>query len=379
MGQASQKPQSPQTPAGEKMADAVHRQQDLLAEFEKIVTELNNVLANLEGSTLVKRLKAASRQQYRVAGRLGDSLDDSFGPGTDSNPDSECLTPPPKKPSSELAEVEAKSSDNISTIMDDLQAYFERRRFLKCKTVLEEMKSQDVVGALRQIADDLSSEPGLSIAQCEYWWDTLDRWAEDLVDPAKGGTARGSSARDSLPPAIVLEVLRILEGEVNLREETRVAQQARAALNTTEFAKRADKLSHTQDELERRVEKVTQEIRLLPDAKVQFPDEVRLLQVVAEIMHDATAILAPRDRSTGDRRRDRGHRAAASIAPHQSARGWRRRFVARRRRWRDHQGFRDRAVGSWRQSKREPRAWRRRASGRHRGAFASRRVSRRFG
>jgi hypothetical protein len=29
---------------------------------------------------------------------------------------------------------------------------------------------------------------GLSIAQAEFWSDTLDRWAEDLVDPASGGT-----------------------------------------------------------------------------------------------------------------------------------------------------------------------------------------------
>ena len=37
----------------------------------------------------------------------------------------------------------------------------------------------------------LRQEPppnGMSLAQTEYWSDTLDRWAEDLVDPAKGGT-----------------------------------------------------------------------------------------------------------------------------------------------------------------------------------------------
>ena len=114
--------------------------------------------------------------------------------------------------------------------MDDLQAYFERRKFLKFKTVLDDMKSQDVIGGLRQIADDLPGEPGLSIAECEFWWDTMDRWAEDLVDPACSGTCQCSGSPDSLPPAIVLEVLKILEGEVNLREETRVAEQARPAL-----------------------------------------------------------------------------------------------------------------------------------------------------
>ena len=54
------------------MEEAVAKQQDLLAEFEKIADELNRVLANLEGSTLVKRLKAASRLQYRIGGRLGE-------------------------------------------------------------------------------------------------------------------------------------------------------------------------------------------------------------------------------------------------------------------------------------------------------------------
>jgi hypothetical protein len=38
-----------------------------------------------------------------------------------------------------------------------------------------------------------------------------------------------------LPPSIVLEVLKILEGEVNLREETRVAEQAKPALPEDEY------------------------------------------------------------------------------------------------------------------------------------------------
>ena len=72
--------------------------------------------------------------------------------------------------------------------MDDMQAYFERRRVAQFRAVLDDMRQQDVVGGLRQLGDDLSTEHGLSIAQCEYWSDTMDRWAEDLVDPASGGT-----------------------------------------------------------------------------------------------------------------------------------------------------------------------------------------------
>ena len=84
--------------------------------------------------------------------------------------------------------LEADGSQNVSRIMDDMQGYFERRRIMQFKTVLDDMRQQDVVASLRQLGDELPTEQGLSLAQCEYWSDSLDRWAEDLVDPASGGT-----------------------------------------------------------------------------------------------------------------------------------------------------------------------------------------------
>jgi hypothetical protein len=169
-------------PAGQKMDEAIVKQQDLLAEFDKVADELNRVLANLEGSTLVKRLKAASRLQYRIAGRLGDMVSHAFGVPAATAPQT------PRKLFKELAGQEAKSSQDLSNIMDDIQSYYERRRMAKFKTVLDDMRKQDAIGGLRQLGDDVQKESGLSMAQCEYWSDTFDRWAEDLVDPASGGT-----------------------------------------------------------------------------------------------------------------------------------------------------------------------------------------------
>ena len=79
-----------EAPAGEKVDEAVKEQQDLLAEFDKIADELNRVLANLEGSTLLKRLKAASRSAVpRSRGRISDQVSAAFGvaghrPGADA-------------------------------------------------------------------------------------------------------------------------------------------------------------------------------------------------------------------------------------------------------------------------------------------------------
>jgi hypothetical protein len=276
----------PPPPAEEKVDEAVTQQRDLLAEFEKIADELNRVLANLEGSTLVKRLKAASRVQSKVAGRIGDVVDGAFG-----LPESR-ISGPAARELVALADQESKSSHEVSLIVDDLHAYFERRQFVQFKTVLDDMKKQDVIGGLRQVGDDLKREHGVSISQCEYWSDTLDRWAEDLVDPACKGTCPGAKSRSSLPPSIVLEVLQILEGEVNLREETRVAEQARPALATDEYTKQAGALSGTQKTLLGRVTKVIERIRELPDAEAEFAYEIGLLGEVGTVMDEAAGILA---------------------------------------------------------------------------------------
>jgi hypothetical protein len=280
-----------EAPAEQKVDEAVVKQQDLLAEFDKIADELNRILANLEGSTLLKRLKAASRLQSKVGGRISDQVSAAFGVagyrfGTE-----------PAKVLGEMSEQEAKASHDVSLIMDDMHAYFERRRFMRFKTVLDEMRQQDVVGNLRQLGDEVKKENGLSIASCEFWSDTLDRWAEDLVDPAGSGTCNAKS-KSSLPPALVLEALQILEGEVNLREETRVAQQAKPALRADDYKLQAIKLSGTQKGLNDRVDTLGVKIRELPDGESEFAYEIGLLGKVSAVMGEATTILAQPD--TGD-------------------------------------------------------------------------------
>jgi hypothetical protein len=169
-------------PVEEKVTEAVREQRDLLAEFEKIANELNNLLANLEGSTLVKRLKAASRAQDKIAVKIGGELAGAFGVSVERIDNSH------QRVLQGLALLETDGSQNVSRIMDDMQGYFERRRLVQFKSVLDDMRVQDVVAGLRQLGDKIPTEQGLSLSQCEYWSDSLDRWAENLVDPAAGGT-----------------------------------------------------------------------------------------------------------------------------------------------------------------------------------------------
>lgn len=87
-------------------------------------------------------------------------------------------------------------------------------------------------------------------------------------------------------------MLQVLEAEVNLREETRVAEQARPALAADEHKQQATKLSGTQSELKVRIDKVIERIRDLPDGELEFGKEIQLLGTVSDVMNEATGILA---------------------------------------------------------------------------------------
>jgi len=277
---------STDSPAGEAVEQAVEQQRDLLAEFDRIADELERVLGNLEGSTLVKRLKAASRVQAKLADATSEQVESAFGTLVTAQG-----TTPAGEPLGDVAKQHEACSAAVSLIMDDLEAFYERRRLVKFKEILEQMREEDVVGSLRQLSQSVHSEVGTSVAMSEFWSDTLDRWAEDLVDPSNCGQCPGGKSPASLPPSLVLEVLQILEGEVNLREETRVVQQARQAQEAEQYALQAGELANTQQSLRDRVERVGEQIRELPDGEQHFGKELQLLGLVAEVMTEASEIL----------------------------------------------------------------------------------------
>ena len=166
----------------EDLEEAAEEQAEILADFEDIKDALNEVMGELENSTFVKRLKAASRRQIEVAGDLNRTLIGSFGQVEKK------LEERQKKRSDQLAKREVAQSENVYLIQQDLEAYFNRKQETKFKEILDDMSDTRVVTKLRGLGDRINENlKGESIVRAEYWADTLDRWAEELVQPAPGG------------------------------------------------------------------------------------------------------------------------------------------------------------------------------------------------
>ncbi len=89
--------------------------------------------------------------------------------------------------------------------------------------------------------------------------------------------------------------MQILEAEIALREDTRVAEQSRPALAAEKYAADATKLATTQEELRKRVDATVKRIGELPDAASNFGREMGLLNEVSRIMLEVVGILGQPD------------------------------------------------------------------------------------
>jgi len=278
--------------AREPATEAVVEQTGLLAELAAIQEEMRDLLGDLQTSTFVRRLKAASREQLGIASDLGKTLAGEFGLGVSQ------LSQDALAISQEAARRQIRQSEVLHEIRGDLEAYYQRRQMPPLKKLLEEMRSTEVGSRIRRIATDVEANlNGRSVTESEFWADTLDRWAEELVEAAQQGGGQEGQSGDSpgLPPALVLEVMKILRDEIDLRDETRETEAAKPALDGEEFRDRAIVLETKQRDLRDRTHAVVKRIEDQPQGSDQFARELELLSGVARILGEARNILARPD------------------------------------------------------------------------------------
>ncbi|WP_182866346.1 hypothetical protein [Stieleria mannarensis] len=260
---------------------AIEDQTDLVAEFDAVAEELKELMGNMEGSTLVKRLKSVSRLQERIAMQLGRGIESTFGGSAEANGD---------RSESVVADA-IESASRVRTVLDDLEAFCERREIKHFQSVLDEMNEARVLEQLYALKDRVVRRPGVSISVAEFWADNLDRWADDLVDPGSEQAESGPQNKKSLSPALVVEVLRVLQAEVTLREQTRVAEQGREAMARADYVSEAIRLSESQDVVRDRLDAVVDTIEALPDGALNFGEEIEVLSLASAAMADASKTL----------------------------------------------------------------------------------------
>lgn len=94
-----------------------------------------------------------------------------------------------------------------------------------------------------------------------------------------------------MPPSIILEVLKITEAEMELRDATREAEQAREARTAEQITTAAGPLAEEQEDLVFRTDNVIQDIRELPEGEFEFEREIQMLRGARAAMDEAFVLL----------------------------------------------------------------------------------------
>jgi hypothetical protein len=276
------------SPAGRSLNEAVKEQKALLDEFSKVAADLQKVLSGLETSTFVKRLKSASRVQMNIAKTVTADLLKAFG--------IENAPPPEAAP---IADTASKQADFFQNIHSDMEAFVVRRQDSALVKVFDQIKGLNVVQQLNQNRDRIRENlSGRSIAGAEFWADTFDRWAEELVEATKNKKEekkKPSEDKPSLPPEIILKLMQALDSEVKLRDQTREIENAKPDLGAVRHAAESGSLAMEQDAINVLTHSAVRDITALPNALADFNKEINLVNKVVSVMQEATGILAGRD------------------------------------------------------------------------------------
>lgn len=284
----SEKEESAQSsPAKGKLDKALEDQTALLENFAKVADELQEILSSLEASTFVKRLKAAAREQTELAAEMNKTLDTGFGLPRHR------IEQTLRDVGAEAATRVEEQSTRIYAIQTDLEAYYQRKQDLIYKNVLDQMKQASAVSKIKEIGHHSEGNlSGLSISSAEFWADTLDRWAEELVAAAEEGAASEGESKEGLPPEIVLKIMKALQTQMYLRDETREMESVKPALTAEAYESKVIPLELSQQDLREEVDRVQDDIRALPDGDEIFGSELQLLSLVSDTMRQARGVLA---------------------------------------------------------------------------------------
>jgi len=286
------KEESSRSMTAQQLAKAVEAQRELVESFNRLALPFQEVLARLEASTLVKRMKMASRAQDDGAERLAVPVARGFGATGVLKQRDVALA------NEELRALEELEARRLQALHMDLDAYADRLAYRgddgapRILRVVSEWNRTRPVFLAEEIAESAGAgRPGEAVMLAGYLSDRLDRWGDELVPPAEAPPEEqedeGGTNDESLPPEIILEVLRITEAEMILRDLTREAEQARTALGEVAHRERSMELYGQQDGLADRLDDLMNQMRKLPDGSRTFGTEIRMMASSRRAMVDA--------------------------------------------------------------------------------------------
>lgn len=199
------------------MADAVENQKTLIEKLKQMLKKMNESMDNLALDNFVARLKKEAARENKISQKLKSILPEIVGLPADKIPDNL------KDDLHKQVDTQKSVNQNAEYIRDDLIAFFSRTRVEKYKTVTDDMEKIKLDAKLRELQQHLEENfTSKGINQAKEMADKFDEWAKLLSkSDNKKADNQNQGKQQEIDPEFILGLLRLIQGEQNLREKTR--------------------------------------------------------------------------------------------------------------------------------------------------------------
>lgn len=262
----------------QKMTEAVRRQREALEKLRKTQENMSETLDNMMAQNFVNRLRAAAKAETEIGTGLKAIIARTAGAVLSA------LPADLRKAVIGLSQQHDGVRRQAQYIKDDLQGFFTRTRIEKYKTVEEDMDKVKMAESLEALTATIGENRGFTgIAQTAHWAAQFNRWADLLEQQDNQRAPEDQPPSDQPPPdlALLMDILRLVMGESELREKTRFLDE-RITLDM-QYAKKADGLGDEQQALFKQLKDV--------QTRAPYPQVKQLLGRAGSIMNEAEAML----------------------------------------------------------------------------------------
>ncbi|MEK7684445.1 MAG: hypothetical protein AAB466_03370 [Verrucomicrobiota bacterium] len=263
----------------QKMAEAQTKEEEILKALEQMQQQVNQGLDQLQALTLAERLRKLAKEEKKLEAQLQKTVPETIG-----------ILPkelPPKfqQANAVLATGQTKAQKESQVLQGEISRFFERTQLENYGQVSREMTAAGPADELEKIRGLIQENIAMEAMQnLASWSERFEGWAAKLqpkpdASAAGGGGGGGGGANQVLLQLLAL--LRLREGEVNLQQQTELAEQQKS--DEPVYRENAEMLSAAQNSLLVDLHEVQRDGALKP---LQEP-----LQEINEAMQEVASFL----------------------------------------------------------------------------------------
>lgn len=264
-----------------ELAEAQETERDILQDLAQMQKRINKGLDDMQALSLAQRLRKMGSGQKEIQSEISKVVGDTIGLTPDE------LNPRHQKQNTFLAEQQADAREKSRELQGEISRFFERTRkpnYGQVSKEMAEVRTPDEIDRVRNLIESNISMQAMDALA--LWSGRFDSWAE-LLEPKKrdaGGASEGATPGEQEEDNALqhlMALLRLREGQFNLRERTRMLDKSKPA--EIIYKESANKLRDGESQLIETLGNVQQEN---DDAELEpvLRDTARSMQAVESLL-----------------------------------------------------------------------------------------------